>query len=697
MPLPNPNPDGTASIAMMQLSFQETSTNYLQGIFEGIQSLKTIMTSMRVFDDRRADVDDRTAAQQRRRDEETRRESLLGRAGGGLKQAAASVKSTGSNIAKGFSLQKMISTILAAGVLTAIFAPEIYEKLEKEVKTRATAIMNNEWVKGMLDTGFEIFKKNFEVDNLLISAIFGFRAGALYSAGEYFGEKIGAWGVDFFNKMIRGLADSLGMETEEALHVFEGEAYTKKTNFISEETKQSIIDNMGTIFAVGGLAAILMPGLFIGIAKMMGAVGWWIGKKIFTSMFAGAAIDLAGEVIPDADQEALRRSGRQLRGSMRNTLGRIVRIASRGLLVVGGLLAAYEVAQTYVDFFEKFDTKKGLGQLESKAEQRVRRMFRDDATGGISATGSTVEEDKVALIARMKEIASDKTLNEEGKNKAYAAESKKYNLRLRESVGEDLQDIGPRFTAVDTARNVIDAKETPGSIEYMENVNSLLAERADLKKNIMRTQSLQKPGDPPLTGDLEKELKAIEQTLSKLGVKNLDMTPYDVTGVERPDQEYTRDKSAAGVKQESYETAGKEQGNRARFKRSIVTRPYGLDAGFESPAMSWKDIQNTAQQASLAKIQSEAMPAGKLRSLFGSSVTLDTPIKDAEFYQTLIATMSAMTQALIMNSSGGDSPMAGGTVTNNYNNNSAVSSSDNINFQLTEFTPLSQRRNMAGG
>ena len=41
---------------------------------------------------------------------------------------------------------------------------------------------------------------------------------------------------------------------------------------------------------------------------------------------------------------------------MRNTLGRIVRIASRGLLVVGGLLAAYEVAQTYVDFFEKFDT-----------------------------------------------------------------------------------------------------------------------------------------------------------------------------------------------------------------------------------------------------------------------------------------------------------------------------------------------------
>ena len=78
-------------------------------------------------------------------------------------------------------------------------------------------------------------------------------------------------------------------------------------------------------------------------------------------------------------------------------------------------------------------------------------------------------------------------------------------------------------------------------------------------------------------------------------------------------------------------------------------------------------------------------------------MTLDTPIKDAEFYQTLIATMSAMTQALIMNSSGGASPMAGGTVTNNYNNNSAVSSSDNINFQLTEFTPLSQRRNMAGG
>ena len=109
MQLPNANPNGTATVnPMMQLSLQETSTNYLQGIFEGIQSLKTMMTSMRVFDDHRADVDDQTAAQQRRRDEETRRESLLGRAGGGLKQAAASVKSTGSDIAKGFSLQKMI-------------------------------------------------------------------------------------------------------------------------------------------------------------------------------------------------------------------------------------------------------------------------------------------------------------------------------------------------------------------------------------------------------------------------------------------------------------------------------------------------------------------------------------------------------------------------------------------------------------
>ena len=42
MQLPNPNKDGTASVGMMQLSLQETSTNYLQGIYEEIGSLKII-------------------------------------------------------------------------------------------------------------------------------------------------------------------------------------------------------------------------------------------------------------------------------------------------------------------------------------------------------------------------------------------------------------------------------------------------------------------------------------------------------------------------------------------------------------------------------------------------------------------------------------------------------------------------------
>ena len=46
MQLPNPNRDGTASVKMMELSLLETNSNYLQGIYEEIGSLKEILTSI---------------------------------------------------------------------------------------------------------------------------------------------------------------------------------------------------------------------------------------------------------------------------------------------------------------------------------------------------------------------------------------------------------------------------------------------------------------------------------------------------------------------------------------------------------------------------------------------------------------------------------------------------------------------------
>ena len=87
--LPNPNPSGTASVAMMQLSFQETSTNYLQGIYEEMVSLKNLLSSILVVNTGQLDSDKAAdqkkkidAAKERDEDAETKRESRFGIAGG---------------------------------------------------------------------------------------------------------------------------------------------------------------------------------------------------------------------------------------------------------------------------------------------------------------------------------------------------------------------------------------------------------------------------------------------------------------------------------------------------------------------------------------------------------------------------------------------------------------------------------------
>lgn len=333
MQLPNPNPDGTASVSMMQLSLQETSTNYLQGIFEGIGSLKTMMTSMRVFDDRRADVDDQTAAQQRRRDEETRRESLLGRAGGGLKQAATSVKNTGKDLVKGFSMSGLLSTLIGGAVLAAIFAPEKSKQLMQALQNGFDSLMGSEFFKEVEKAAKGIFKE-FGWDNLLVGGIFGWRIGAIYSGLKYVGSLVKTW---------------LGISTTvDQQKMDQGGAGVKGD--IDPRDKSWIDKNFTKIFGAAGLAAILFGPMIVStvgalMAFTLGKVALIPGMLIGVTILGKAIIDEWNDSIQrdiasgkhvSALKEATAKMAKSVMGDLTSGPAMIGAIAGAMVGIIGG-------------------------------------------------------------------------------------------------------------------------------------------------------------------------------------------------------------------------------------------------------------------------------------------------------------------------------------------------------------------------
>ena len=156
--LPNPNPSGTASVAMMQLSFQETSTNYLQGIYEEMVSLKNLLSSILVVNTGQLNYDkgsDKAAAQKEKidaakekaTDAETKRESRFARAGGALRGAATSIRDRGKDLfAKTGGISGFLSTIIGAGLLGAIFFPERTKEMISQLQKGFGDLMDSEFM-----------------------------------------------------------------------------------------------------------------------------------------------------------------------------------------------------------------------------------------------------------------------------------------------------------------------------------------------------------------------------------------------------------------------------------------------------------------------------------------------------------------------------------------------------------------------
>ena len=287
--LPNPNPNGTASIDMMQLSFQETSTNYLQGIFEEISSLKKLLSSILVVntnmmsnDAAIAQQDALTESRRRAAAEEEKREGRFAGTGGALRGAATTVKDRGKDLfAKTGGIGGMLSTIIGAGLLGAIFFPEKTKEMVEQLQKTFGDIMDSEVMKDAIKHAGK-FAEHFGWDNLLVTGILGWRVGALFSAFDYIGVLVADW---------LGAPDANAIDEQEG-----GEGKIP----LPEKIRGWISDRFKDTFKWVALAGLLMPGGFWALLK---GSAWLVGSLLSSGMSVGGSAAAAGAALP-ADQKA---------------------------------------------------------------------------------------------------------------------------------------------------------------------------------------------------------------------------------------------------------------------------------------------------------------------------------------------------------------------------------------------------------
>ena len=614
MQLPNPNPDGTASVSMMQLSLQETSTNYLQGIFEGIQSLKTMMTSMRVFDDRRADVDDLTAAQQRRRDEETRRESLLGRAGGGLKQAATSVKNTGKDLVKGFSMSGLLSTLIGGAVLAAIFAPEKSKQLMQALQNGFDSLMGSEFFKEVEKAAKGIFKE-FGWDNLLVGGIFGWRIGAIYSGLKYVGSLVKTW---------------LGISTTvDQQKMDQGGAGVKGD--IDPRDKSWIDKNFTKIFGAAGLAAILFGPMIVStvgalMAFTLGKVALIPGMLIGVTILGKAIIDEWNDSIQrdiasgkhvSALKEATAKMAKTIMGDLTSGPGMIGAIAGAMVGIIGGpigiLLGSMVGMALGAGLNILFKSEK-----EIIADNKIKREFWDaifDSLGDsilnlLNVVSNTLTDYFDTMIIKILAklpgfMVPDSLLKKMGLTREQF-EKKKNDIILAEKTEEELSggmlggyaDVRALDNIIRRDSEDVNRKDSPTAYADRILIAGATVKGRRAEGELAKLSERISKADGPVKALLEQEYVnrlSFVNKVRKLNGRN----PYSATLSTIPPM-------SAGPAGPRYDGKGGE-----------VVRPYKLDAGFESPtAMSWKDIQkraaSKASRASLAATAAARAGEGEL-------------------------------------------------------------------------------------
>jgi len=162
---------------------------------------------------------------------EEKRESKFGTT---LKSAATGVKDKAIEVGKGISLGGVLSTLVGALILGAFLAPEKTDELLNTIKKSASNFFTSDFFKGVGNAAWEIFKENLNLPNLFVTALFGWRAGAITAAFTWLGRKV---------------VESLGLKEQDG----NGEVT------LGSKIEDYLAKNLPAVFGGVGLFASLFP------------------------------------------------------------------------------------------------------------------------------------------------------------------------------------------------------------------------------------------------------------------------------------------------------------------------------------------------------------------------------------------------------------------------------------------------------
>jgi len=355
--LPNPNPSGAATSDMVALSFQESTMYAVQSIDENIRGLRKLFASFLKVNTENLKLDKKqetaekiNRARERATAAEEKRESKFGTT---LKSAATGVKDKAIEVGKGISLGGVLSTLVGALILGAFLAPEKTDELLNTIKKSASNFFTSDFFKGVGNAAWEIFKENLNLPNLFVTALFGWRAGAITAAFTWLGRKV---------------VESLGLKEQDD----NGEVT------LGSQIENYLAENLPAVFGGVGLFASLFPiPFFKGLGILTLGVGRVLSGTISKAFGLGvgelteeAAEAAANNLIDPKDKTDLKNSANKTRGRLKTSFKNLFRTAIRGFAIAGAVFAAYELTSFIIEKAseEMEEYKKKAAEFEAQGK-----------------------------------------------------------------------------------------------------------------------------------------------------------------------------------------------------------------------------------------------------------------------------------------------------------------------------------------
>ena len=348
--LPNPNPSGTVTSDMMALSFQESTMYAVQSIDENIRGLRKLFASFLKVNTENLNTEKINRARERSTAAEEKRESKFGTT---LKSAATGVKDKAIEVGKGISLGGVLSTLIGGALLGAFLAPEKTDELLNTIKKSASNFFTSDFFKGVGNAAWEIFKENLNLPNLFVTALFGWRAGAITAAFTWLGRKV---------------VESLGLKEQDG----NGEVT------LGSKIEDYLAKNLPAVFGGVGLFASLFPiPFFKGLGILTLGVGRVLSRTIRKAFGFGvgeltveAADAAADKLIDPKDKTDLKNSANKTRGRLKTSFKNLFRTAIRGFAIAGAVYAAYEFTSFIIEKAseEMEEYKKKAAEFEAQGK-----------------------------------------------------------------------------------------------------------------------------------------------------------------------------------------------------------------------------------------------------------------------------------------------------------------------------------------